>query len=89
MALSLDQKTNIIVDYKTHEADTGSPEVQVALLTEKITRLSEHLLAHAHDHHSRTGLLKMVGRRRRLLRYLMKKDPARYKNLVKKLGLKG
>ena len=76
-------------DYKTHDLDTGSPEVQVALLTEKINRLSEHLGAHVHDNHSRTGLLKMVGRRRRLLRYLMKKDPSRYKNLVKKLGLKG
>lgn len=89
MSLSIDTKQDIIAQYKTHDEDTGSPEVQVALITERINRLSEHLKEHPHDFHSRKGLLQMVGRRRRLLRYLMKKDQIRYKNLIEKLGLKG
>lgn len=88
MALTSDEKLKIIVNYKTHPEDTGSPEVQIALLTEKISRLTVHLKEHPHDFHSRRGLLQMVGKRKRLLRYLSKKDEARYKNLVDKLGLK-
>ncbi|KKS43674.1 MAG: 30S ribosomal protein S15 [candidate division CPR1 bacterium GW2011_GWA2_42_17] len=88
MSLTLGDKTKIIQSYKTHEKDTGSPEVQIALLTEKITRLTEHLKEHSHDFHSRRGLLGMVGRRRRLLRYLMKKDPTRYKTTLERLDLK-
>ncbi|NCS32234.1 30S ribosomal protein S15 [bacterium] len=89
MALTIDEKQLIITEHKTHDADTGSPEVQVALLTVSIHRLSEHLSEHNHDFHSRVGLLKMVGKRRRLLRYLRQKDEARYKTLIKKLGIKG
>jgi len=88
MSLTLDDKTKIIQSYKTHEKDTGSPEVQIALLTEKIGRLTKHLNEHNHDFHSRRGLLGMVGRRRRLLRYLMKKDPTRYKTTLERLDLK-
>lgn len=88
MALSSDDKLKIITDFKTHQKDTGSPEVQIALLTEKIGRLTKHLQGHKHDYHSRRGLLQMVGKRRRLLRYLMKKDPDRYKNTVTRLDLK-
>lgn len=88
MALTTDEKLKIIVNYKTHPEDTGSPEVQIALLTEKISRLTNHLGTHPHDFHSRRGLLQMVGKRKRLLRYLRKKDEMRYKNLVDKLGLK-
>lgn len=88
MALAKDEKQKIIEEYKTHADDTGSPEVQIALLTEKIDRLVEHLEDHAHDDHSRRGLLKMVGRRQRLLAYLKKKNPSRYKNIVKSLGLR-
>jgi len=89
MALNIDAKQDIIGQYKTHPDDTGSPEVQIALLTERINRLTEHLKLHAHDFHSRRGLLFMVGRRRRLLRYLIRKDEIRYKNLIERLGLKG
>lgn len=88
MSLSKDDKLKIITDFKTHIKDTGSPEVQVALLTEKINRLTTHLKEHPHDFHSRRGLLQMVGKRRRILRYLMKKDPDRYKNTVGRLNLK-
>ena len=88
MALTSDEKLKIIVNYKTHPEDTGSPEVQIALLTEKISRLTVHLGEHPHDFHSRRGLLQMVGKRKRLLRYLRKKDEVRYKTLVDKLGLK-
>lgn len=88
MALQTNAKLGIITQYKTHPADTGSPEVQIAILTERINRLSSHLKEHAHDFHSRRGLLLMVGRRRRLLRYLMRKDAMRYKNLIERLGLK-
>ena len=88
MALEKDQKTDIITDYQVHNSDTGSPEVQVALLTERINQLIEHLKLHTHDHHSRRGLLKLVGRRRRLLAYLSSKDKDRYRVLIERLGLR-
>ena len=88
MALEKDEKTGIITDYQVHGSDTGSPEVQVALLTERINQLIEHLKIHAHDHHSRRGLLKLVGRRRRLLAYLGGKDKDRYRALIERLGLR-
>lgn len=88
MTVAIDTKQTTIEEYKTHDHDTGSPEVQVALLTERINKLTEHLKLHPHDFHSRRGLLLMVGRRRRILRYLMKKDDMRYKNLIQRLGLK-
>ncbi|NLX69370.1 MAG: 30S ribosomal protein S15 [Clostridiales bacterium] len=81
-------KTQIIDEYKLHENDTGSPEVQIALLTERINHLNEHLKIHKKDHHSRRGLLMMVGRRRGLLNYLMKKDIERYRAIVAKLNLR-
>ena len=83
-----DMKSDIISTYKVHETDTGSPEVQVALLTERINHLNEHLKVHKKDHHSRRGLLMMVGQRRGLLNYLMKKDIERYRALIAKLGLR-
>ncbi|MBE7024846.1 MAG: 30S ribosomal protein S15 [Ruminococcaceae bacterium] len=83
-----DVKSEIISTYKVHETDTGSPEVQVALLTERINHLNEHLKIHKKDHHSRRGLLMMVGQRRGLLNYLMKKDIERYRELIAKLGLR-
>lgn len=89
MALTKDEKQQIIEEYKTHTEDTGSPEVQIALLTEQIDRLSEHLKEHPKDFHSRRGLLQMVGKRRRLLRYLRGKDKTRYKNVTQNLELKG
>ncbi len=82
------KKQEIIDKYKLHENDTGSPEVQIALLTERINHLNEHLKIHKKDHHSRRGLLMMVGRRRGLLNYLMKKDIERYRAIVEKLGLR-
>lgn len=88
MALSKDRKDGIIGTYKTHESDTGSPEVQVALLSERITYLTEHFKSHAKDHHSRRGLLKLVGQRRRLLDYLKSKDSERYSELIKRLGIR-
>ena len=88
MALSKDRKTELIVSYKTHEQDTGSPEVQVAILSERIGYLTEHFKAHAKDHHSRRGLLKLVGQRRRLLDYLKRKDTDRYADLIKRLGIR-
>lgn len=88
MALTQERKQEIINEFKLHEADTGSPEVQVAILTEKINNLTEHLKVHKKDHHSRRGLLKMVGQRRRLLNYLREKDYARYRKLIEKLGLR-
>lgn len=88
MALSKTLKTNIISGYKTHDNDTGSPEVQVALLSERITTLTEHFKTHDKDHHSRRGLLMLVGQRRRLLDYLKRKDNARYRGLIDKLGLR-
>lgn len=87
MALTLDVKKKIIKDYATKEGDTGSPEVQVALLTNKINFLTEHLKKHKKDNHSRKGLLKMVAKRRRLLNFLERRDEKRYKSLVKKLNL--
>ena len=88
MALSKDRKTEVIGTYKTHTADTGSPEVQVALLSERINYLTEHFKAHAKDHHSRRGLLKLVGQRRRLLDYLKRIDTDRYSDLIKRLGIR-
>ena len=81
-------KSEIIAEYGRHVGDTGSPEVQIALLTERINHLNEHLKAHPKDHHSRRGMLKMVGRRRNLQNYLMKKDIVRYRALIEKLGLR-
>ena len=83
-----DRKTAVIDSFKTHEGDTGSPEVQVALLTERINYLNEHFKAHAKDHHSRRGLLKLVGQRRSLLDYLKRKDTDRYADLIKRLGIR-
>ena len=83
-----EKKTQVILDNATHEGDTGSPEVQVALLTARINHLNEHLAANHNDHHSRRGLLKMVGQRRNLLAYLQKKDVERYRALIAKLGLR-
>ena len=82
-----EKKQEVIAAYKTHESDTGSPEVQVAVLTERIRELTEHLKIHAKDFHSRRGLLKMVGRRRRLLRYLKDKDFNRYRDLIERLEI--
>jgi small subunit ribosomal protein S15 len=86
--LSKDRKTEIIARFKKHDVDTGSPEVQIGILTERINVLTEHLKTHSKDHHSRRGLLKMVGRRRRLLDYLQKQDVERYRTVVKDLGLR-
>jgi len=86
--LSSEKKQDIIEKFKLHEQDTGSPEVQIAILTERINYLTEHLKEHKKDHHSRRGLLKMVGRRRGLLNYLKERDVERYRNLVDKLGLR-
>ncbi|MCX6375207.1 MAG: 30S ribosomal protein S15 [Armatimonadetes bacterium] len=88
MSLQKDEKTTIIGEYKTHESDTGSAEVQVALLTARINQLTEHLKLHKKDHHSRRGLLMMVGQRRRLLNYLSKTDIERYRSVVSRLGLR-
>jgi small subunit ribosomal protein S15 len=88
MALTVTKKANLIKEYAREEGDTGSPEVQVALLTERITYLTEHFKTHKKDHHSRRGLLKLVGQRRRLLRYLQKVDQNRYKTLIQRLGLR-
>jgi small subunit ribosomal protein S15 len=86
--LSKDRKTEIIDRFKKHDVDTGSPEVQIGILTERINVLNEHLKSHSKDHHSRRGLLKMVGHRRRLLAYLQKQDVERYRTVVKELGLR-
>lgn len=83
-----ERKTEIIKEYATHEGDTGSPEVQIAVLTERINELTEHLKANPKDHHSRRGLLKMVGHRRNLLAYLTKKDIERYRAIIKKLNIR-
>ncbi len=88
MALTTDQKKTIMADYATVEGDTGSPEVQVAMLTKRIQDLTEHLKTHKHDHHTRRGLLGLVGRRRRLLKYLEKTDIGRYRALIERLGLR-
>ena len=86
--LTNERKIEVIGAYKTHDADTGSPEVQVALLSERIGYLTEHFKTHAKDHHSRRGLLKLVGQRRRLLDYLKRYDNSRYKGLIERLGLR-
>lgn len=88
MAMAPDTKASIIEKYATHPGDTGSPEVQIALMSHRIAELTEHLKEHKHDHHSRRGLLLMVGRRRRLLGYLQGIDIARYRSLIEKLGLR-
>ncbi|HEY9785291.1 MAG TPA: 30S ribosomal protein S15 [Candidatus Obscuribacterales bacterium] len=88
MVLVAEQKREILDTHKTHAKDTGSPEVQVALLTERINQLTEHLRSHPKDYHSRRGLLMMVGKRRRLLQYLMRESHDRYRNLIDKLGLR-
>jgi len=88
MTLQKDEKTVIIGEYQTHEGDTGSAEVQVALLTARVNQLTEHLKQHKKDHHSRRGLLMMVGQRRRLLSYLSNKDIERYRSVISRLGLR-
>ena len=88
MAFTKDRKLEVIGSYKTHTADTGSPEVQVALLSERINYLTEHFKTHAKDHHSRRGLLMLVGKRRRLLDYLKVKDAQRYSDLIKRLNIR-
>ena len=88
MALSTEQKKTILTEYGLHSADTGSPEAQVAMLTKRISDLTEHLKVHKHDHHSRRGLLLLVGRRRRLLNYMTKVDIERYRSLIQRLGLR-
>ena len=88
MAQTVEVKKEIIGDYRVHDGDTGSPEVQVALLTHRINELTEHFKTHKKDHHGRRGLLKMVGRRRRLLSYVKGKDIERYRGLIQRLGLR-
>ena len=88
MALNKERKTELIGTYKTHEGDTGSPEVQVAILSERITYLTEHFKVHAKDHHSRRGLLMLVGQRRRLLDYLKSKNIDRYRAIIQSLGIR-
>ena len=88
MVLTRDRKTELIGSFKTHDSDTGSPEVQVAILSERISYLTEHFKTHAKDHHSRRGLLMLVGRRRRLLDYLKTKDAHRYADLIKRLNIR-
>ncbi|MBW1712339.1 MAG: 30S ribosomal protein S15 [Deltaproteobacteria bacterium] len=88
MPLSAETKKTIIEKHKVHETDTGSPEVQIALLSQRIRDLTEHFKVHAKDHHSRRGLLKLVGQRRRLLNYLKRKDINRYRNLIQELGIR-
>jgi small subunit ribosomal protein S15 len=89
MVLLQQRKQEIISDYQVHETDTGSADVQVAMLTERINRLSEHLRGNKKDHSSRRGLLKMIGQRKRLLAYIQKQDNARYRALITKLGIRG
>ena len=88
MPLDAATKKSIMTEYATHEGDTGSPEVQIAMLTQRIKDLTEHLKEHKHDHHSRCGLLLLVGKRKRLLRYLETTDIERYRSLIKRLGLR-
>ena len=89
MPLSKDVKADIVADNRMHDTDTGSTEVQIALLTQRIRDLTEHLRSHKHDHHCRRGLLKLVGQRRRLMNYLKKSDIERYRAIVAKLGIRG
>ena len=88
MALTKEAKTTLVQEYKTHDTDTGSPEVQIAVLTNRIAYLTEHIQGHKKDHHSRRGLLMMVSRRRRLLDYLRRHDEERYKSLIGRLGIR-
>ncbi len=88
MALTTEEKKSILTEYGLHEGDTGSPEAQIALLSKRISDLTEHLKHHQHDHHTRRGLMGLVGRRRRLLRYLREVDINRYRSLIERLGLR-
>ena len=88
MSTTKEQKSDLINQYRVHDSDTGSPEVQIALLSNRITYLTEHFKTHAKDHHSRRGLLKLVGRRRRLLDYLKNVDVERYRTIIDKLGIR-
>ena len=88
MPLTVDKKKGLIEQYKTHEGDTGSPEVQIALLSERINGLTEHFKLHGKDHHSRRGLLMLIGKRRGLLEYLKNKDADRYRRLIERLGIR-
>jgi small subunit ribosomal protein S15 len=88
VALDVARKTGLIHDYRTHDADTGSPEVQIALLTKRVEHLTDHFRSHAKDYHSRLGLIKMVGKRRRLLDYLKRKDFERYQRIIARLGIR-
>ncbi|PYM07385.1 MAG: 30S ribosomal protein S15 [Candidatus Rokuibacteriota bacterium] len=88
MPLAVDRKKNLIEQFRIHEGDTGSPEVQIALLTERINGLTDHFKAHAKDHHSRRGLLMLIGKRRGLIEYLRKRAPARYRAVTEKLGIR-
>ncbi len=88
MSISNESKSDLIENYRTHESDTGSPEVQIAILTQRIEHLTDHFKIHAKDHHSRQGLLRMVGRRRRLLDYLKRKNFERYQQIIGRLGLR-
>jgi len=88
MSITVEDKRKIVSEYRTHDKDTGSPEVQIALLTQRITELTEHLKTHKKDHSSRRGLLKMVGKRNSLLKYLTREDRARYQQIIGKLGLR-
>ncbi len=86
--MTADSKSKIVEDYRTHQRDTGSPEVQIALLSARINELSDHFQAHPHDHHSRIGLLRMINKRRKLLDYLKGSDVGRYRSLIERLGLR-
>lgn len=88
MPLDLERKKTVIEQFRTHQGDTGSPEVQIALITERVNSLTEHFKQHAKDHHSRRGLLMLIGKRRGLLEYLRKKDPERYRTITEKLGIR-
>jgi small subunit ribosomal protein S15 len=88
LPLTREKKIGIVDAYRTHDTDTGSPEVQIAILSERITYLTEHFKVHAKDHHSRRGLLKLVGKRRRLLDYLKSKDVTRYRTVIERLGIR-
>jgi small subunit ribosomal protein S15 len=88
MSIEPEKKTELLQSFRQHEKDTGSPEVQIALLTERITNLTEHFQYHKKDHHSRRGLLQLVSQRRKLQSYLKRKDPARYQTLIQRLGLR-
>lgn len=88
MPLTVDRKRTLIEQFKTHDGDTGSPEVQIALLSDRIASLTEHFKTHAKDHHSRRGLLMLIGKRRGLLEYLRKKDSERYRTLIDRLGIR-